>query len=142
MVQKLEDIKNGGGSIKIGATGKISALMSRELQSGTPKSRKPAILEPNDASKLEEKPQTDEASTSNKNINGNLPKTKHNHARKASKNPFFHDGSPNPNKKRSYIVEVVDIKCGIPDKIIWANPIKDRLKKLTFSKLSETNGVN
>ncbi|XP_047334794.1 uncharacterized protein LOC124938403 [Impatiens glandulifera] len=42
-----------------------------------------------------------------------------------------------PNKKGAYMVEVVDIKCGNPDKA-WANPITSRLKKLGFSKLSET----
>lgn len=33
MVQTLETIRGGGGSIKVGTTGTISALMSRELDS-------------------------------------------------------------------------------------------------------------
>ncbi|KAF2318471.1 hypothetical protein GH714_008028 [Hevea brasiliensis] len=33
MVQKLEAIKGGGGSIKVGTTGTVSALMTRELES-------------------------------------------------------------------------------------------------------------
>ncbi|XP_022139743.1 uncharacterized protein LOC111010581 [Momordica charantia] len=33
MAQKLQSIKGGGGSIKVGATGTISSLMMRELES-------------------------------------------------------------------------------------------------------------
>ncbi|CAM9003861.1 unnamed protein product [Rhodiola kirilowii] len=33
MAQTLENIKRGGGSIKVGAVGTISALMTRELES-------------------------------------------------------------------------------------------------------------
>ncbi|XWS09826.1 hypothetical protein CRYUN_Cryun39dG0022900 [Craigia yunnanensis] len=41
------------------------------------------------------------------------------------------------DKKVSSVVEVVDIKCGNPDKA-WASPITNRLKKLGFSKRSES----
>ena len=41
------------------------------------------------------------------------------------------------DKKVSNLVEVVDIKCGNPDRA-WASPITNRLKKLGFSKLSES----
>ncbi|KAI3768948.1 hypothetical protein L6452_00044 [Arctium lappa] len=168
-VQTLEAIKGGGGSIKVGTTGTINALMTRELLSikvGSPKTvpstvRSPkTALEPNDAAK-DTKPkarvQADEASTSSSNTmsekHASIPqKTKHHHTRKGSRNPILHhsdsvsvDGSGGPNtrkndKKGSCMVEIVDIKCGVPDKN-WANPITNRFKKLSFSKLSETNGV-
>jgi hypothetical protein len=41
------------------------------------------------------------------------------------------------DKKATHIVEIVDIKCGNPDRA-WANPITNKLKKLGFSKLSES----
>lgn len=47
------------------------------------------------------------------------------------------DRTPNRNRidrKGSYIVEVVDIQCGHPEKA-W---LTNRLKKLGFSKLSES----
>ncbi|KAI3686230.1 hypothetical protein L1987_79904 [Smallanthus sonchifolius] len=122
MVQTLEDIKGGGGSIKIGATGTISALMSRELQNSTPD---PSILEPKEATNgtsVKARVQADEASSSNTNT---TEKTKPHKPRKANRNPN--------RRKGSYIVEVVDIKCKMPD------PIANRFKKLNFSKLSETN---
>lgn len=40
-------------------------------------------------------------------------------------------------KKGTNIVEIVDIKCGNQDRV-WANPITNRLKKMGFSKLSES----
>lgn len=169
MAQTLEAIKGGGGSIKVGTTGTINALMSRELQSVkvaspravplTFKSPKRA-LEPNEATTStipKSSVQSDEASTSS---SGNtmtekhtsVPhKTKHQHARRDSRNPFLRsdsasvDGNGTPgrrknDKKGSCMVEIVDVKCGVPDKM-WANPITNKLKKFTFSKLSETNGV-
>lgn len=41
------------------------------------------------------------------------------------------------DKKKPNIVEVVDIKCGNAEKT-WATPLTTRLKKLGFSKLSES----
>ncbi|XXG68959.1 hypothetical protein AAC387_Pa06g1936 [Persea americana] len=49
------------------------------------------------------------------------------------------DGKANrekSDKKGPNIVEVVDLKCGHPDRT-WSSPITNRLKKLSFSKLSE-----
>lgn len=43
----------------------------------------------------------------------------------------------NDKKKKSNIVEVVDIKCGNADKA-WTTPITNSLKKLGFSKLSDS----
>ncbi|KAI3810033.1 hypothetical protein L1987_19639 [Smallanthus sonchifolius] len=162
--QTLEAIKGGGGSIKVGTTGTINALMSRELQSvkvGSPS----AVPLPNEAATgttPKARVQADEASTSSSS-NSNTrngkhaivdQKTKHHPARQDSRNPFLRsdsvsvDGNGNgtnnrrkSEKKGSCMVEIVDVKCGVPDKM-WANPITNRLKKLTFSKLSEPNGVN
>ncbi|XP_076922224.1 uncharacterized protein LOC143583936 [Bidens hawaiensis] len=123
MIQTLEDIKGGGGSIKIGTTGTISALMSRELQTST---QDPAILEPKVAAigtSGKARVQADEASSSNTNTS---EKTKPQKAKKVNRNPN--------RRKGSCIVEVVDIKCKMPDQIT------NRFKKLNFSKLSETNG--
>ncbi|KAI3675592.1 hypothetical protein L1987_85182 [Smallanthus sonchifolius] len=160
--QTLETIKGGGGSIKVGTTGTINALMSRELQSvkvGSPS----AVPLPNEAATSttpKARVQADEASTSSSSSNGNTMNGKHaivdqknkrHHARQDSRNPFLRsdsvsvDGNGTNNrrkseKKGSCLVEIVDVKCGVPDKM-WANPITNRLKKLTFSKISEPNGV-
>ncbi|KAH7842681.1 hypothetical protein Vadar_007996 [Vaccinium darrowii] len=165
MVQTLEAIKGGGGSIKVGTTGKISALMSRELEPAkatpqTPVSSRDKSLtdsnvvanDPITPRRLKPRTATDEASSSGSSstVNKKSPeivrKTKH-HNRKTHQVPMLNsdnisvDGTPirgKPDKRRSYnIVEVVDIKCGSPDKA-WAGPITNRLKKLSFSKLSES----
>ncbi|KAK9057048.1 hypothetical protein SSX86_024414 [Deinandra increscens subsp. villosa] len=159
MAQTLEAIKGGGGSIKVGTIGTINALMSRELQSVKVPSNEVATDTTSKA-----KVQADEASTSSSNNNNNNnnntisekhtivdPKSKHHHARKDSRNPFLRsdsastDGNGTSNKRKnekktSCMVDIVDVKCGVPDKT-WANPITNRLKKLTFSKLSEAHGV-
>lgn len=41
------------------------------------------------------------------------------------------------DKKATNIMEIVDVKCGNPDRS-WTNPITSKLKKLGFSKLSES----
>ncbi|KAL1567032.1 hypothetical protein AAHA92_02562 [Salvia divinorum] len=41
MAQKLEAIRGGGGSVKVGTTGTISSLMSRELESAKSASQVP-----------------------------------------------------------------------------------------------------
>ncbi|KAD4386038.1 hypothetical protein E3N88_26207 [Mikania micrantha] len=124
MVQTLEDIKGGGGSIKIGTTGTISALMSKELQNATPDA---SNLEPKEATvdtSLKARVQAHETEASSSNTT-TTEKIKPHKTRKANRNPN--------RRKGSYIVEVVDIKCKMPD------PITNRFKKLNFSKLSEAN---
>ncbi|KAL8215740.1 hypothetical protein R6Q57_022577 [Mikania cordata] len=124
MVQTLEDMKGGGGSIKIGTTGTISALMSKELQNATPDA---SNLEPKEATvdtSLKARVQAHETEASSSNTT-TTEKTKPHKTRKANRNPN--------RRKGSYIVEVVDIKCKMPD------PITNRFKKLNFSKLSEAN---
>ncbi|WCJ26967.1 hypothetical protein M5689_008744 [Euphorbia peplus] len=158
MVQKLEEIKGGGGSIRVGTTGTISALMTRELESIKTSSQasdkhKPAALPVPSSSTTPKRlhPQTrkplDEASSSSnssRNINSMSPQTS-GKAKSCSKGshriPMLRsenvtlDRTPSrekTNKKGANIVEVVDIKCGYPDKA-WSS----KLKKFGFSKLSE-----
>ncbi|CAI9773445.1 unnamed protein product [Fraxinus pennsylvanica] len=157
MVQTLEAIKGGGGSIKVGTTGKISALMSRELESGKFASQIPVSFG-NDSSpvsssvqsgdstlrRLKSRMSVGEASSSDQNHEApEVTRKRHTGTHlipmlKADNAPM--DGTPirqKPVKKAPGMVEVVDITCGNPDSK-WANPIRNRLKKLGFSKLSES----
>ncbi|CAI9088451.1 OLC1v1022783C1 [Oldenlandia corymbosa var. corymbosa] len=163
MVQTLEGIKGGGGSIKVGTTGTIGALMSRELDSIKPALQKPASFKKTSPSNsasiatgaatkrtLKPRPQPNEASCSGKNATGSInreiiPKAKH-YNRRSNQIPMLDsenisvDGTPirqKPDKRLSYMVEVVDIKCGKAERA-WASPITNRLKKIGFSKLSES----
>ncbi|KAE8732167.1 pyruvate decarboxylase isozyme 1-like [Hibiscus syriacus] len=164
MVQELEAINGGGGgSIKVGTKGTISSLMTRELDSiKTPKQtpvslRHKSLATSVDGSsaiprRLQLRKSSDgvgtsgvHSGTSYKSLQGSVQKT-----RSFSKNvhqmPML--GSENvalertpirqkSDKKVSNIVEVVDVKCGNSDQA-WASPITNRLKKLGFSKLSES----
>ncbi|XP_028758569.1 uncharacterized protein LOC114717553 [Neltuma alba] len=153
----LEGIKGGGGSIKVGTIGTISSLMTRELeQQNSPAPHKqvtsrtkPRALSSNNNTtprKLHPRKSFDEASSSSGiHRSTKIPqKTKSNgrHSHRAPMLGFdsFVDRSPmreKNDKKIPNIVEVVDIKCGSSDKA-WATPLTNRLKKLGFSKLSET----
>ncbi|XWS27875.1 hypothetical protein CRYUN_Cryun25bG0017400 [Craigia yunnanensis] len=164
MVQKLEAVKGGGGSIKVGTTGTISSLMTRELDSikstlQTPVSfrHKPHTIPVSVAcgsatpKRLQLRKSLDGASTSgsSNNMIYKGPQT----AQKTKSFPknilqipmlgsdnIALDRTPSrqkSDKKVSNIVEVVDIKCGNPDRA-WASPITNCLKKLGFSKLSES----
>lgn len=164
MVQKLEAIKGGGGSIRVGTTGTIGDLMTREMESikpspqasasGQGKPRTIPVSVPcsaNTPRKLQARKSLDEASSSGcrRGIGHRSPET----TRKVkSFNKSTHrmpmlgsdystlDRTPSrekSDKKATHIVEIVDIKCGNPDRA-WANPITNKLKKLGFSKLSES----
>ncbi|CAI0436461.1 unnamed protein product [Linum tenue] len=151
MVPKLEAIKGGGGSVKVGATGTISALMTRELESAksSPQTSSPRDLKIRTASvsvPCNAKKPVDEASTSGSRSPEALRRAKQ-QAKGSHRVPML--GSDNltmdrtpsrekkNNKKVINIVEVVDIKCGSPDRA-WATPLTSKLKKLGFSKLSES----
>ncbi|KAL2518547.1 Uncharacterized protein Adt_14794 [Abeliophyllum distichum] len=162
MVQTLEAIKGGGGSIKVGSTGTISVLMSRELESSNSAARMPdthrndsspaSVSSPADETssrRLKSKTLVDEASSSGtSSVNHRVPETmtkKKHYVGKTHQIPMLEadnisiDGTPirpKPAKKGSGMVEIVDIKCGNLDRT-WASPITNRLKKLGFSKLSE-----
>ncbi|KAK4270609.1 hypothetical protein QN277_019393 [Acacia crassicarpa] len=154
----LEGIKGGGASIKVGTIGTISSLMTRELEqqiSSTPHKQlasrtKPRMLLSNSNTppkKLHPRKSFDEASSSSGiHRSTKIPQKTKSNGRHSHRIPmlgfdsFVVDRSPmreKNDKKISNIVEVVDIKCGNSDKA-WATPIANRLKKLGFSKLSET----
>ncbi|KAL3503472.1 hypothetical protein ACH5RR_037921 [Cinchona calisaya] len=156
MVQTLEEIRGGGGSIKVGTTGTIGALMSRELESIKPELQITARADcdslpvgPSTQKTVRSRSQVNETSSSssmrtNRIKPENIRKTKH-YTRK-SQIPMLNsdnisvDGTPirqKSDKRLSYMAEVVDIKCGSPERA-WASPITNRLKKLGFSKLSES----
>lgn len=144
MAQKLEAIRGGGGSIKVGTTGTISALMSRELESV--KSASSSASTGGETSRRP-KPATsaDEASSSNATgsfKNHENSRRKH-HINGTPRIPMLEaydasvDGTPirkKAVKKGHGIVEIVDIKCRV-------NPITHRLKKLSFSRLSDSTNV-
>ncbi|CAN4117795.1 unnamed protein product [Withania somnifera] len=163
MVQTLEAIKVNGGSVKVGSTGKVSALMSRELDSKKPsqapassRNKSPSIcgfIAGSATSPKRMKPRTssDEASSSGTCKDSNkspesIRKTKHNNRkthqiRILESENISVDGTPitkKPDRKGPYMVEIVDIKCRSMDRT-WASPIKNSLKKLGFTKLSESS---
>ncbi|CAN1242895.1 hypothetical protein LINPERPRIM_LOCUS5489 [Linum perenne] len=158
MVQKLEAIKGGGGSIKVGTTGTISNLITRELESAisSPQASNPprdlklgtdTVSVPCSATsprRLQARKPTDEASSSSSRNNIRCSETakKEKHQAKGSHRvPMLAgDGvtlerTPSREKKNRRVVkfvEVVDVKCGTP-----GTPLTSKLKKLGFSKLSE-----
>lgn len=165
MVQTLETIRGGGGSIKVGTTGTISALMSRELDSKPSASttsvprryRSPTVCSfaAGDAtSPKRTKPRTsiDKASSSwasedHKNDSEIIRKAKQYYNCRTPQLPILEsenisvDGTPiskKPDRKGPYMVEIVDVKCKSMDRT-WATPIKNSLKKLRFTKLSDSS---
>lgn len=160
----LEATKVGGGSIKVGTTGKVSALMSRELHSKKPSSQAPTSSRnkaptvcgfiagsATSPKRMKTRTPSDEASSSGTTSKHNtkspesLRKTKHNN-RKTHQIPILEsenisvDGTPirkKPDRKGLALVEIVDIKCGSSGKT-RANLMKNSLKKISFSKLSES----
>ncbi|XP_073039644.1 uncharacterized protein [Primulina eburnea] len=157
MVQTLEAIRGGGGSIKIGTTGTIGALMSRELDSAKYATKVSdscaSVSAPTGESTPREpksKTSKDEASSSGPNIAKNRKCPENVRRSKLNSGGTHHipmltscdisiDGTPIrkiPIKKGSNMVEIVDLKCGNSDRT-WVNPITNRLKKLGFSKLSD-----
>ncbi|XP_047969288.1 uncharacterized protein LOC125213000 [Salvia hispanica] len=151
MAQKLEAIRGGGGSIKVGTTGTISSLMSRELESAKSASQLPCLCTSVPASTVDATPRrlkqgtsADEASSSSSGTGtfGNH-KDPDNSRRKhgtpqipmlTAYDDTSVDGTPirkKGSKKGQGMVEIVDIKC--------RNPIAHRLKKLSFSKLPDSN---
>ncbi|XP_052206416.1 uncharacterized protein LOC127810877 [Diospyros lotus] len=164
MVPTLKAIKGGGGSVKVGTTGTIGTLMSRELESAAKSTAQPPVSSRNEShtdsisvssdaitfKRLKPRTVLDEASSSsscsrtaiNKKNPETARKTKHQN-RKTQQIPMLYsdnislDGTPSrekPDKRGSYIVEVVDLKCGNTERT-WANPITNRFKELGFSKL-------
>ncbi|KAK3199594.1 hypothetical protein Dsin_023009 [Dipteronia sinensis] len=156
MVQTLEAIKGGGGSIRVGTTGTIGALMTRELESvkSAPNTPRASVAgAATTAKRLQQRKSLDEASTSgstSNNINRGNPETARKtkgHTKSTHTIPMLGsdnialDRTPSRQKtdrKGTNIVEIVDIKCRNPDRA-WSKPITSKLKKLGFSKLSESS---
>ncbi|XP_011097904.1 uncharacterized protein LOC105176708 [Sesamum indicum] len=157
MVQALEAVRGGGGSIKVGTTGTISALMTRELDSTKSESKVPSLsasvsVLAADTTPRRVKPGTSagevgssSSSSSNSCKNHKGPETvrRRKHQSGSSETPMLTaddisiDGTPirqKPIKKGINAVAIVDIKCGNP-----VNPITNRLKKLGFSKSSNSS---
>ncbi|KAL0911328.1 hypothetical protein M5K25_019461 [Dendrobium thyrsiflorum] len=155
MTQLSEIPEGSGDSIKIGTVGTIGSLMSQELNSMSTTQvassyQKKILATPlsvpcADASKTTQpnKILANEASSSNKHKAHHLS-TSQKPMQKPLKNgqrapiPTNEEvqtdkktrRNKNSKKGHTYIVEVVDIKCN--------NPMSSRLKKLGFTKLSET----
>lgn len=164
MVQKLHTMKGGGGSIKVGATGTISSLMMRELEtmrSGPQKS----VTSKNKSSsatttvssaasvskRLQQSKSFDEVNNGRRynsvnNISfGNSHKTTKVGSRDVHRMPMlgsndiYRDGNSYREKpERKGLVAIVDVKCNNPDRSWASRPLSSRLRKLGFSKLSET----
>ncbi|KAG6634578.1 hypothetical protein I3843_12G127000 [Carya illinoinensis] len=160
MVQKLETIKGRGGSIRVGTTGTISSLMTRELDSikfapqmpvsSRTKPQSVPVLVPYGGT-TPKRPQprksSDMASSSyNDHRSPEITRKNKSYSTNIHRIPMLAvdsiildripSGEKN-DKKGSNIVEIVDIRCGKQDRA-WASPIANRLKKLGFSKLSES----
>ncbi|XP_020574075.1 uncharacterized protein LOC110020348 [Phalaenopsis equestris] len=159
MTQIPEISEKSGDPIKIGTVGTIGSLMSQELdsmnsaQAASSSQNKnlttPPCLPCVDTSSTQpSKIQSNEASSSN---NHNAHPHHLSNSQKLNKQKPLKNGQrapiltneaipdkktrrnrPSTKGRRTYIVEVVDIKCG--------NPMSSRLKKFGFTKLSETIG--
>lgn len=156
MAQRTNVLNHNGATIKVGTTGTIGSLMSRELEcikhsdQTYPSMQLRQQIVPvsihcgaNPRKTLQKRNQISEHGSSSHNDGAsNIEGQKLRHAprRNGHKIPMLvSDGSPaDPNlntdkaekKAHSYVVEVVDLKC--------SNPMSTRLKKLGFSKLSES----
>lgn len=161
MAQKTVLANSDGGIIKVGTTGTIGSLMTKELESmknasptskasqrkmqtnsvSVPCGTTPKKIQPRRNSSIE---CGSSSGSGNGNINlrdhGDMQKPRFTTPRNGHKGPML--GSKNVNidknvgrdklgkKGSSHLVEVVDMKCN--------NPMSSRLKKLGFSKLSES----
>lgn len=159
-----ETSNQNGDQIKVGATGTVSSLMSRELESikesaqaSPPISRKklqdPPVSVPCGYSPRRSQPRrsspNDASSSGSNSVNGSpadsqraKPKARRNEHKSPmlatagtttttiEKNATSKEKLEKKKKGHTHIVEVVDLKCN--------NPMSSRLKKLGFSKLSES----
>ncbi|TVU38843.1 hypothetical protein EJB05_12235 [Eragrostis curvula] len=154
-----ELVHGEGGMIKVGTTGTIGSLMTRELETikvspqaaATPRLRRQGcpVSVPCGASPRKIVLRKSASNVSNSNSNNGrtdrvsaeeASKTRRISRRHTFNSPILHsdgvavDRSPNAEKAKKkgnrYGVEVVDVRC--------SNPMSSRLRKLGFSKLSET----
>ncbi|KAI3789491.1 hypothetical protein L2E82_02288 [Cichorium intybus] len=141
-----------GGRIRIGATGKVSALMMQEIDSNRKTiSKKPVIriqtapvsISCGAAStkRLRRMTAVDGGSSSNgRQIKAGKKKTTHQIPMLHSEDLWM-DKTPIRGKERKKvtqrIVETVDLKCGKNDGDWSMNPITNQLRRLSFSKISD-----
>ncbi|KAG0545146.1 hypothetical protein BDA96_02G336500 [Sorghum bicolor] len=156
-----EVVHGEGGTIKVGTTGTIGSLMTRELDTikvapqaaaGTPRLRhqgRPVSVlcgatTPRKLMLRKSSSDISSSSSSNNRTDRVSAEEACKPRRVSRRNTFdspmlrsdsaLMDRTPNAGKAKKkgsvYGVEVVDIKCG--------NPMSSRLRKLGFSKLSET----
>ena len=157
-----EVVHGEGGTIKVGTTGTIGSLMTRELDTikvapqaaaGTPRLRHQGcpvsvLCGATTPRKLTLRKSSSDISSSSSSSNNRTDPVSAEEAckprRVSGRNTFdspmlrsdgaLVDRTPNAGKAKKkgsvYGVEVVDVKCG--------NPMSSRLRKLGFSKLSET----
>ncbi|XP_072951848.1 uncharacterized protein [Typha angustifolia] len=161
MASTAEPAIANGGSIKVGSTGTIGSLMSRELenmkispQAASSSQRRyqtspvsvPCGANPKKAIQRKNPPNDsgNSSSSSNGSIEHGNPGDTHKPKKSIRKNgqrvptlrpnDVLTDRNPNADevqkKGHAYVVEVVDLKC--------SNPMSNRLRKLGFSKLSES----
>lgn len=163
MTQTPDIPKENGDPIKIGTTGKVSSLMSKELESiknspqaSYPPRKKlqdppvsvPCGYSPRRSQQRKNQPNDPSSSRSSNCSNTDSQSSADDQKTKPKPRRNEH-GSPmlastgttlekTPSKEKlekkkkghTHIVEVVDLKCN--------NPMSSRLKKLGFSKLSES----
>ncbi|EPS61545.1 hypothetical protein M569_13252 [Genlisea aurea] len=144
--QTAELTRGGGGSVKVGTTGTISALMSRELLNSPA-----AKLEPEPTPSYESSSKNRKTRRFSGGSNNRVPMLRGNGNGDGDGTPPPPPPPPPPPERRRgnkagrnrlarkasrSVVEIVDINCRHPEKM-WVNPIANRLKKLSFSKLSE-----
>ncbi|XP_076928098.1 uncharacterized protein LOC143591929 [Bidens hawaiensis] len=152
MARDCEKVKEGGCTIKIGATGKVSALMMQEVESNNIKtsSKKPEIK----PRKIQTEPVSIDCRGSTKRLqkmvssNGNETalRKKKNMKHVSQQIPMLEsedlwiDKTPVRGEQRKKvtrrIVETVDLKCGKNDGDWSVTPIGNQLRRLSFSKIS------
>ncbi|KAK4804425.1 hypothetical protein SAY86_004242 [Trapa natans] len=161
MVQPHESTRGGGGPVKVGTKGTISALMTRELESLKSAPKAPisprnkhqtvAVSVPCKASsaKRSQLRKSLDVASSNHVTNGHSAEgSRKNKDYKnnclvpilAARDLTLLDGIPlkgKPERRGRNIVEVVDIRCGNNPDRVRASPVT-KLKKLGFSKLSQS----
>uniref|UniRef100_A0A803LYE8 Uncharacterized protein n=1 Tax=Chenopodium quinoa TaxID=63459 RepID=A0A803LYE8_CHEQI len=163
MAPTLEAIRGGGGSVKVGTIGTIGSLMTREIESSSPRTSVPAVrgngpLKPRKKTKVQnlstttprrpkQKTPFEDVGKNSTVSQGTSKRSLDPSGKTRSRKRSYHIpmlGSENihldktpirdkPTKKGSTIVDIVDIHCGNP-----GGSISNRLKKLNFSKLSQS----
>ncbi|XP_071715065.1 uncharacterized protein [Rutidosis leptorrhynchoides] len=155
---KVKEVGGGGGTIRIGATGKVSALMMQELDTNVETlSKKPDVIQ-----RIQTAPVSIGCGGSTKrlqrmmslNVGSSInvrdqvtPKKKKNAKQAFQQIPILHsedlwmDKTPIRGKEQKNvtrrIVEAVDLKCGKND-VDWpVFNIGNQLSRLSFSKISD-----